>query len=58
MLIYKTTLKKNLLKIEKEINNKEYISTSELKKLFDRYGVPLDIIKDVILKKNKVLIKE
>ena len=57
-ILYKTTLKKNLLKIEKEINNKEYISTSELKKLFDRYGVPLDIIKDVILKKNKVLIKE
>ena len=54
---YKKTLKKNLLLIEKEIYNRDYISNSELKKLFDRYGVPLDIIKDVI-KKNKVLIKE
>lgn len=56
-ILYKTNLKKNLLKIEKEINNKESISNSEIKKLFDRYGVPLDIIKDVIIK-NKVLIKE
>lgn len=56
-ILYKTTLKKNLLIIEKEINNKEYISNEEIKKFFDRYGVPLDIIKDVIIK-NKVLIKE
>lgn len=56
-ILYKTNLKKNLLKIEKEINDKEYISNSEIRKLFDRYGVPLDIIKDVIIK-NKVLIKE
>ena len=54
---YKKILKKNLLLIEKEIYNRDYISNSEIKKLFDRYGVPLDIIKNVIIK-NKVLIKE
>ncbi len=56
-ILYKTILKKNLLKIEKELKNKEYISNSEIKNLFDRYGVPIDIIKDVVIK-NKVLIKE
>ena len=56
-VFYKTTLKNNLLKIEKELINKEYITNSEMKKLFDRYGVPLDIIKDISIK-NKVLIKE
>lgn len=56
-ILYKTTLKNNLLKIKKEIEIKEDISNDDMKMLFDRYGVPLEIIKDIVAKK-RVLIKE
>lgn len=55
-ILYKTSLKNNLIKVEKELIKREYITDSEIEKLFDRYGVPLDIIKDVVVR-NKILIK-
>ena len=55
--LYKMTLKNNLIKIENELKNKEYISNEEIKVLFDRYGVPVDIIKDVAIK-NKMLVRK
>ena len=55
--LYKTILRKNLQIISKKIKDKDCISNAEIKELFDRYGVPIDIIKDVILN-NKILIKE
>lgn len=55
--LYKTTLKRNLLKIENDIKSKVSISSDEIRNLFDRYGVPIDMIKNIICE-NKVLIKE
>lgn len=55
--LYKTTIKKNLIKIENELKYKEYISNEEIEILFDRYGVPVDIIKDVVIK-NKILVRK
>lgn len=56
-ILYKTTLRKNLLKIEGAIKGKNNISNSEIKSLFDRYGVPIDMIKNIICE-YKILIKE
>lgn len=55
--LYNTTLKKNLLKIAKELKYKECITNEDIKILFDRYGVPVDIIKDIVIK-NKVLVRK
>lgn len=55
--LYKTTLKNNLIKIENELKDKEYISNEEIQILFDRYGVPVDIIKDIVIK-NKMLARK
>ena len=55
--LYKNTLKKNLIKIKNEIKDKEYISNGEINILFGRYGVPVDIIKDIAIR-NKVLVRK
>ncbi len=55
--LYKTTLKKNLMKIEKIIHDSDSISNREILNLFDRFGVPIDMIKGVAIK-NKKLIME
>ena len=55
--IYKTTLKKNLLQIEKIIKSRESVSDEDIKKLFDTYGVPINIIKGVV-QKQRILEKE
>lgn len=55
--LYKNTLKKNLIKIKNEIKDKEYISNGEINILFGRYGVPVDIIKDIVIR-NKVLVRK
>lgn len=55
--LYKTTIKKNLIKIANELKCKEYISNEEIEILFNRYGVPVDIIKDIVIK-NKILVRK
>lgn len=55
--LYKTTINTNLIKIVKELRYKEYITNEEIETLFDRYGVPVDIIKDIVIK-NKVLVRK
>ncbi len=54
--LYENTIKNNLIKIVKELKYKEYITNEEIEILFDRYGVPVDIIKDIVIK-NKVLVR-
>ena len=55
--VYKLNLKRNLIQVEKYLNGREFVTKAEVKKLFDRYGVPTDYIMD-ITSKRKVLIKE
>ncbi len=54
--LYKNTLKKNLIKIEKELKNRNNISNEEINNLFNRYGVPVDIITEMVIK-NKNLVR-
>ncbi len=54
--LYENTIKNNLIKIVKELKYKEYITNEEIEILFDRYGVPVDIIKDIVIK-NKILVR-
>ena len=54
--LYKNTLKKNLIKIEKELKNRNNISNEEINNLFNRYGVPVDIITEMVIK-NKILMR-
>lgn len=54
--LYENTIKNNLIKIVKELKYKEYITNEEIEILFDRYGVPVDIIKYIVIK-NKILVR-
>ena len=53
--LYKTTLRNNIVKIENELKDKEFITNEELETLFDRYGVPVDIIKEKVINKKELV---
>ena len=53
---YKDIIKQNLIKIKNELKDRKYITNEEINILYDRYGVPIDIIKDVV-EKSKVLVR-
>ena len=52
--VYKDNLKKNLIKIKKVIDSKEYITSEEIYNLFNTYGVPTYLIKNMI-DKDKII---
>ena len=54
--LYKNSIKQNLIKIKNELKNMEHITNEEIKTLYDRYGVPIDIIKDVV-EENQILVR-
>lgn len=55
--MYKLNLEKNILHVKKYLCNKGTASSDEIKMLCDRYGVPINIIMDII-DKNKILDRE
>lgn len=55
--LYKENMKKNLIKIKKIIEEKEYLNNEEIDNIFNTYGVPRYIIENMI-GKDKILIKE